>query len=75
MNSRPSSNKGNRDLLRYASMGTQLLVTIGLALFIGLKADKWLHISPLLTAALPLIVLTGIFYKLARETKPSQDEK
>ncbi|HMK26469.1 MAG TPA: AtpZ/AtpI family protein [Chitinophagaceae bacterium] len=68
MNSNRSSNKSNRDLVRYASLGTQLLVAIGLAVFAGLKADKWLHTSPLFVCALPLIILFGIFYKLMKET-------
>ena len=75
MNSRQPSNKNNRDLLRYASLGTQMLVSIGLAVFIGLKADKWLHTLPLLACVLPLLTLIGIFYKLMRETKPPKDEK
>ena len=75
MNSRPPSNKNNRDLVRYASLGTQMLVSIGLAVFIGLKADKWLHTLPLLACLLPLLTLIGIFYKLMRETKPPNDEK
>ena len=75
MNSRPPSNKNNRDLVRYASLGTQMLVSIGLAVFIGLKADKWLHTLPLLACVLPLLTLVGIFYKLMRETKPPKDEK
>ena len=72
MNSRPPSNKNNRDLVRYASLGTQMLVSIGLAVFIGLKADKWLHTSPLLACILPLLVLSVIFYKLFRETGRSK---
>jgi F0F1-type ATP synthase assembly protein I len=76
MTSKPSSNSNRRFLLRYASLGTQLLVAIGLALFIGLKADRWLNTSPLFTCALPLLILVGIFYKLLRETaKPPKDEK
>lgn len=61
--------------MRYASLGTQLLAAIGLSVFIGIKLDKWLHTSPLLTCILPLLVLAGIFYKLARETKPPKNEK
>lgn len=62
--------------MRYASLGTQLLVAIGLAVFIGLKADKWLNTLPLLACVLPLLTLVGIFYKLMRETsKPPKDEK
>jgi F0F1-type ATP synthase assembly protein I len=63
----PSTNN-NRDILRYAGLGTQLLVAIGVAVFVGLKADKWLHTLPLFSCALPLLVLIGIFYKLIRET-------
>jgi F0F1-type ATP synthase assembly protein I len=75
MDNRRQSPTDNKELLRYAGLGTQLLVAIGLALFAGLKADKWLHTSPLFTAALPLLVLILIFYKLIRETgKPKNDE-
>lgn len=66
---KPSShNNTNRDLLRYAGMGTQLLVSIGLAFFIGYKADNWLNTSPVFACVLPLMILTAIFYKLIRET-------
>ncbi len=76
MNNKPPSNNSNRDLMRYASLGTQMLVAIGLAVFVGLKADKWLHTLPLLSCVLPLLTLIAIFYKLMRETaKPPKDEK
>jgi F0F1-type ATP synthase assembly protein I len=69
------ANKNDRFLLRYASLGTQILVSIGLSVFIGLKADKWLHTSPLFSCILPLGTLIGIFYKLIKETsKPPKDE-
>ena len=75
MDKRKQSPTDNKELLRYAGLGTQLLVAIGLFLFAGLKLDKWLHTSPLFTAALPLLILIGIFYKLVRETgKPKNDE-
>jgi F0F1-type ATP synthase assembly protein I len=67
MNNKPPPNN-NRDILRYASLGTQMLVAIGIAVFIGLKTDGWLHTLPLFSCALPLLVLVGIFYKLMRET-------
>ena len=65
----------NKEFLRYAGLGTQLLVAIGLAVFAGLKADKWLHTSPLLTVTLPLVILIAIFYKLARETGKSKNDE
>ena len=76
MNIKTPPSKNNRDVLRYAGLGTQLLVAIGLAVFAGLKVDKWLHTSPLLACILPLLTLIGIFYKLMKETaKPPEDEK
>ena len=76
MNSKPPSNSNKQFLLRYASLGTQLIVALGLAVFVGLKADKWLKTLPLFACALPLLTLITIFYKLMRETaKPPKDEK
>jgi F0F1-type ATP synthase assembly protein I len=60
--------KNDNDIMRYAGLATQLLVAIGLAVFIGLKADKWLHCFPLLTCLLPLVVLGAIFFKIFRDT-------
>jgi len=70
MESKQSPSKNNNsDLLRYVSMGTQIFVGLGLAVFIGLKADKWLKISaPLLVLVLPVMVLAGIIYKIFKET-------
>jgi F0F1-type ATP synthase assembly protein I len=63
-----SSNNSKNDLIRYAGLGTQLLVSIGIAVFIGLKADQWLHTSPLFSCTLPLLVLFAILYKIMRQT-------
>ena len=65
---RPSSSNYKRDMLRYAGLGTQMLVSIGIAVFIGLKTDKWLHTLPLFSCVLPLLALAAIFYKLIRQT-------
>ena len=74
MESKQRSNKNYSDLLRYASMGTQIFVALGLAVFVGLKIDKWLKISaPLLVIVLPVIVLVGIIYKIVRETSKQKD--
>ena len=74
MESKQRSNKNYSDLLRYASMGTQIFVALGLAVFVGLKIDKWLKISaPLLVIVLPVIVLVGIIYKIVKETSKQKD--
>ena len=74
MESKQRSNKSYSDLLRYASMGTQIFVALGLTVFVGLKVDKWLKISaPLLVLILPVIVLVGIIYKIVKETSKQKD--
>jgi len=55
-------------LIRYAGLGTQMLVSIGIAVFVGLKSDQWLHTSPLFSCTLPLLVLFALFYKIMRQT-------
>lgn len=59
----------SRFLMKYASLGMQLLVSLGLSVFVGLKADKWLKISfPLLGWMLPLVILLVILYKVVKDT-------
>lgn len=61
--------KGSSDLLRYASLGSQIFVSLGVAVFVGYKADGWLHAPiPLLVWILPLAVLSTIIYKLIKDT-------
>jgi hypothetical protein len=76
MESKRQPNKNNySELLRYASLGTQIFVGLGLAVFLGLKADKWLKISaPLLVLLLPVIVLAGIIYKIVKETSKQKND-
>lgn len=62
------TNPGN-DLLRYAGLGGQILVSLGLAVFAGYHADKWLRVPfPLLVWVLPLGVLGAMIYKLIKDT-------
>ena len=74
MESKQRSNNNYSDLLRYASMGTQIFVALGLAVFVGLKVDKWLKISaPLLVLVLPVLVLAGFIYKIVKETSKQKN--
>jgi F0F1-type ATP synthase assembly protein I len=66
--SSPSPNNRKRDLYRYASLGTQIMAALAVAVFLGLKADGWLHTMPLFSCLLPLLILFVLFYKLVRET-------
>jgi F0F1-type ATP synthase assembly protein I len=64
-----SSNESNKQLMRYAGLAMQFLVSIGLGVFLGLKADGWLKISfPLLVWLLPLLIIIGIIYNILKET-------
>jgi hypothetical protein len=76
-NQQHKPNKSKSDLMKYAGLGMQIFVSLGLAVFAGYKADKWLAIRfPVFVWALPLIVLVLLIYKLIRETsKRSGDEK
>jgi hypothetical protein len=70
------SNNSNKDLLRYAGLATQIFVSLGIAVFIGIKADKWLALAfPVFSWALPLLVLVGLIMKLVKETNRKQNKK
>jgi hypothetical protein len=65
----PDQRQQERFLMRYAGLAMQFLVSIGLAVFVGLKADKWLNLSfPVLAWLLPLVVIVAIIYKIAKDT-------
>jgi F0F1-type ATP synthase assembly protein I len=59
----------NRELMRYAGMGAQFLVGIGMGIFFGIKLDKWFNFSfPLLVWLLPLFIITGLIIKIIKDT-------
>lgn len=59
----------NRELMQYAGMGAQFLVSIGVGVFIGAKADEWLGFSfPLMVWALPLVIIIGLIIKIIKDT-------
>jgi len=61
--------------MRYAGLGSQILVSLGIAVFAGYKIDKWLKMPlPLLVWLLPLIVLVAIIFKLIKETSSRKNE-
>ena len=77
--SQKPSYTSNNDLMRYAGLGAQLLVSLGIAVFIGYKIDRWMHTRiPLLVWLLPFIVLCVLIYKLIKDTsgrKPDDTQK
>ncbi|RYY95706.1 MAG: AtpZ/AtpI family protein [Chitinophagaceae bacterium] len=66
---KPERRSNSSELMRYAGLGAQLFVTIGVCVWLGLKADKWLRIPlPLLVWLLPLVAVGGMIYKLVNDT-------
>jgi len=62
-------NKGNSDLTKYLGLATQIMVSLGLSVFLGIKLDKWLSFStPLFVWILPLLVLVGMIWKIIKDT-------
>ena len=56
-------------LLQYAGFGTQLCISLGLALYIGMWIDKKLNFPyPILVWVLPLTILVVILTKLIKDT-------
>jgi uncharacterized membrane protein len=71
-NSRKSS---SNDLMRYAGLGGQIFVSLGIAVFAGYKGDQWLHLPlPLLVWLLPLAVLCVLIYKLVKDTSKQKPD-
>ena len=69
-------NSAGRDVMRYAGLGTQILVSLGLAVFAGYHGDKWIKTSfPLLVWVLPLLVVSMMIYKLIKETSNKNGAK
>jgi hypothetical protein len=72
----PDKKNNNRILLRYAGMGAQIVLSLGLALFIGLKLDGWLHTPfPILVWVLPLLVIIGMIIKTIKDTSKQKNDK
>jgi hypothetical protein len=65
-----------KELYRYASLSGQVAASVGLSLFLGIKADKWLHGSfPIFSWALPLLVIVVLIIKLVKESSRKNDGK
>jgi hypothetical protein len=68
----PQDNR--RELLRYTGLSAEVCASVGLSVFLGIKADKWLHVSfPLLTWLLPLLVILVLVIKLVKESSKRKD--
>ncbi len=63
------ADKSNSQLWQYAGIGGQLLVSLGIGVFLGLKVDDWLNFRiPLLVWILPLLILIAMIARLIKAT-------
>lgn len=66
---RPVDKKNSAQLWQYAGIGGQLLVSLGIGVFLGLKVDEWLEFKiPLLVWMLPLLILIAMIARLIKAT-------
>ena len=74
---RKDNETGRRaELYRYASLSGQVAASVGVSIFLGVKADKWLHPPfPIFSWALPLLVIVLLIVKLVKESSGKNDGK
>ena len=59
----------DNSLLRYAGLGFQFLVAIGLSVWGGLQLDRWLKLkTPLAVWILPLLIIFVVIFKIIKDT-------
>jgi hypothetical protein len=74
--SRGDSGDRRRELMRYAGLSTQVVVSIGVSVFLGMKADKGLKLSfPILSWALPLLVIVVLLVNLIKSGSGKKNGK
>lgn len=65
-----------RELLRYAGLSSEVVASIGVAVFLGMKGDKWLKVSfPILSWALPLLVIVVLLVNLIKAGSSKKNGK
>ena len=65
-----------RQLMRYAGLSTEVAASVGVSLWLGLKADKWLKLSfPIFSWALPLLVIVVVLVNLVRAGSSKKNGK
>ena len=61
--------QNNRLLYQYFSLATQLIVSLAIAVYAGVLADRWLKLHfPLFVWILPLLVVIGMIIKAIKDT-------
>jgi hypothetical protein len=54
-------------MLRYAGISTEVVASVGISVYLGMKADKGLKVSfPIFSWALPLLVIVVLLVQLVK---------
>jgi hypothetical protein len=65
-----------KELLKWAGLGTQVVASVGVSVFLGVRADKWFNLSfPVFSWLLPLLVIAGLLINLVREGSKKKNGK
>jgi uncharacterized membrane protein YjgN (DUF898 family) len=69
MNTEKTPAGNNRLLMKYAGLTMQIMVGLALAVFVGIKLDKWLSFKmPLLVWVLPLLIIIVMIWQIIKDT-------
>jgi len=62
--------------MRYAGLSGQLAASVGVAVWLGIKADKWLKLSfPIFSLVVPLVVIVFFLVQIIKANSGKKDEK
>ncbi len=71
MNNPQRSNNSNT--MKYAGLATTWLVTLGVAVWLGIKIDEWTKLNPLFTILLPTVAVISLLWQIIKEfSKPKK---
>lgn len=68
-----SKKPDNSLLWKYAGFATQLIIALGLAVWLGMKTDSWLKLNaPIAVWVLPLLIIIVLIIKAIKDTSPKK---
>jgi len=67
---KPNRSNQNNAYMKYSALGLQMVLTIGIAIYIGWLLDDYLALSfPIFMILFLLVATGGVFYKLYRSVQ------
>ena len=62
--------------MRYAGLSGQVAASVGVAVWLGVKADKWLKVTfPIFSLVVPLLVIVVVLVQIIKANSGKKDEK